>query len=98
MNTVKTSLAGLLACLALGVHAQESEQKCKVTDPTGTLLNVRTEPAGKIIRTIANGRVVVIREYDEDHKGQPWALIYDAKTNKRIGWVIREFVSCAKQL
>ena len=32
--------------------------RCKVTDPTGTPLNVRSAPNGKIIGTLANGTLV----------------------------------------
>ena len=94
----KFSYVVALVVLSQNIYAQEVGSKCKVTDPTGTPLNVRKEPAGKILRTIANNRLVVIRDYDDDEKGQPWVLISDAKTGKRIGWVIREFVSCSNRL
>ena len=94
---MKKLMMSVLLFTVTYVHAQE-EQKCKVTDPTNTPLNVRKAPAGKILKTIKNGKVVVIQGYGEDNKGQPWVLISDANTNKRIGWVIREFVSCSNQI
>lgn len=72
-------------------------QKCKVTDPTSTPLNVRVEPMGKITQTVQNGRVVQVLEYAE-HNGQTWALIRDAKSHKKLGWVLREFISCSKNI
>ena len=75
------------------VFAQDG-QKCMATDPTGTPLNVRAEPSGKILRTIHNGKLVTIEAFENDYKGQPWVLISDRKTKKTIGWVFREFVSC----
>jgi hypothetical protein len=45
--------------------------RCKVTDPTGTPLNVRSEPNGKIVGTLANGTLVSITEYKDDANGSP---------------------------
>ena len=97
MRKINLQIIIVSALFASTTYAQE-DLRCKVTDPTNTPLNVRKEPAGKILRTVKNGSLVVVRDYDSDHKGQPWVLIYDAKTNKRIGWVIREFVSCSDTL
>ncbi len=68
--------------------------RCKVTDPTGTPLNVRSAPNGKIIGTLANGVIVSITEYKDDANGKPWVDVADYKTKKVLGWVFREFVSC----
>jgi hypothetical protein len=69
-------------------------EKCKVTDPTGTPLNVRATPNGKIIGTLANGIFVSILEYAADANGKPWVRVAYPETRKPIGWVFREFVSC----
>lgn len=74
----------------LSAHAET----CKVTDPTGTPLNARATPNGKIIGKVKNGTVVYVSEYSYDNKGRPWALIFNAKNDKYIGWVYREFISC----
>lgn len=76
--------------LSVSAHAQT----CKVTDPTGTPLNVRATPNGKIIGKLKNNTTVYISEYDYDEKERTWALVFDAKTDKYIGWVFREFISC----
>ena len=68
--------------------------RCKVTDPTGTPLNVRESPNRKIVGTLANGALVAIVESKDAVNGKPWVKIVDAKTKKPIGWVFREFVSC----
>jgi hypothetical protein len=65
-----------------------------VTDPTGTPLNVRESPNGKITGTLANGTLVAIVEYKDAANGKPWVKVVDYKTTKPIGWVFREFVSC----
>jgi Bacterial SH3 domain len=73
-----------------------ADDKCLVTDPTGTPLNVRDTPAGKIVTTLPNGITVMISEFGEDAKGKAWARIGSLKGNQKAkgGWVLREFVSC----
>lgn len=65
-----------------------------MTDPTGTPLNVRKSPNGKIIGTLANGTFVIIVESKNAANGKPWVKVQHAETKKPIGWVFREFVSC----
>ncbi len=69
---------------------------CKVTDPTGTPLNVRDKPDGKIVNSLRNGREVVIHDASSDSRGRSWALVGSMyRGDYRIwGWVIREFISC----
>lgn len=92
MKKYKILLPTVLLSLLFATPAYA--QTCKVTDPTGTPLNVRAAVAGKIIGKLANGKVVYITESRYDDKGRPWVLIFDAKTDNYIGWVFREFVSC----
>lgn len=89
----------LSASLAIGIftlpaNADSQAQTCKVTDPTGTPLNARATPNGKVVGKVNNGTVVYVAQYDYDDKGRPWALVFNAKNNKYIGWVYREFISC----
>lgn len=88
------SLTAIGLSLALVIPAAASAQTCKVTDPTGSLLNARDTPNGKAIGQIKNGTLVYVSEYDYDNKGRPWALVFNAKTDRYIGWVYREFISC----
>lgn len=95
MKTLNTLLSASFLSLLFIVPAQA--QTCKVTDPTGTPLNVRSSAGssdGKVIEKLTNGRVVYIAAYDYDKNGNPWVLVFDARTDKYIGWVFREFVSC----
>jgi hypothetical protein len=88
----------VVAAIALltiqGVGLAAEGERCKVTDPTGTPLNVRDSPNGKITGTLANGSLVGIVEYKDAANGKPWVKIVDHKTKTPIGWVFREFVSC----
>lgn len=95
MKIFKTLLA--TSCLSLLFIIPAQAQTCKVTDPTGSKLNVRSSAGsshGKVIGKLNNGKVVYIAEYDYDKNGKPWVLVFDAKTDQYIGWVFREFVSC----
>ncbi len=65
---------------------------CTVNDPTGTPLNVRTKPNGKIIKTVKNGTLVAI---DDATAGNRWSRISITRGRKSIiGWVLRDYLSC----
>ena len=86
----------LVAVLAFASVQEAQAQRCKITDPTGTPLNVRASPNGRILRKIANGTVVYIEDTSTDSKGRAWAQISINVRNGRrtLGWVFREFISC----
>ncbi len=85
--------AGLVAGLVF-FAAPAGAAICKVTDPTGTPLNVRDGPNGVILGTIGNGRDVEVLEHRDDPRGRSWALIRQPGASVAIGWVFREFISC----
>ena len=89
----KLVMAAMALLVSVNLAAAEGEH-CKVTDPTGTPLNVRESPNGKITGTLANGTEVTIVESKDAANGKPWVKIVDYKTKRPIGWVFREFVSC----
>jgi hypothetical protein len=74
----------------------QAQEVCKVTDPTGTPLNVRSEPNGKVVNSLRNGREVYIHQTAYDNKARPWVRVGGYYQGKyRIwGWVLREFISC----
>jgi hypothetical protein len=61
------TLAAAALALALITPAQAAST-CKVTDPTGTPMNVRSEPnsTSRIVRTLKNGTTVIIGQLSED--------------------------------
>ena len=73
-----------------------AEKVCKVTDPTGTPLNVRDQPNGQVVNSLRNGREVYIEDTTYDEQGRPWVKIsgYYNGQYRTWGWVFREFVSC----
>lgn len=70
-----------------------ASDRCRVTDPTGTPLNLRDNPNGAVIGSIRNGLIVFIRDGASDGMGRPWVLI-SSPTGTTLGWVFREFISC----
>ena len=70
-----------------------AEQRCLVTDPTGTPLNVRAEPNGAILGALYNGAVVAPGEIVTDRRGRQWSFILPFDGGK-AGWVFRKFISC----
>ena len=54
-----------------GLASAAGGDRCKVTDPTGTPLNVRDGPNGKVIGTLANGALVAIVEYKDPTMANP---------------------------
>ena len=72
--------------------ADQDRNTCVIADPTGTPLNIRTSPNGKIVGKIANGeRVRISDQTTED--GKQWAYISNT-ASRPMGWVFRRFLSC----
>ncbi len=80
-------LKGVAALLAVCACTMAASAACVVTDPTGTPLNIREAPNGRVIGTLRNGASVTILGATYDRNGKLWA-------NIGVGWVFREFISC----
>ena len=100
LTLMTISFISIVACcgsspsLASGIDL--NSKTCRVTDPTGTPLNVRLSPNGKVISKIINQTVVYPQSINYDDAGKPWILINVRQPggDKMLGWVVREFVSC----
>jgi hypothetical protein len=98
MNISKTIMTAIVAGpigICFSSFSAQAET-CKVMDPTGTPLNVRLQPNGKIVAKIRNKRVVYLQSITRDENGKQWVLV-SMKNNGGemvLGWVLREFVSC----
>jgi hypothetical protein len=70
--------------------------QCSVYDPTGTPLNVRKKPGGKVIRTLNNGARVGLASTEDVGK---WRLILigsQEDENVVYGWVAKKYlVNCS---
>jgi hypothetical protein len=86
----------LAAALAFAGAQKANAQRCEITDPTGTPLNVRSAPNGRIVGQIRNGAIVHIVDNATDRKGRAWARIETERRRRFVvlGWVFREFISC----
>ncbi len=70
---------------------------CKVSDTTGTMLNVRSKPnGGKIVRKLKNGTTVFVVYETGDEKDRSWSKITLSKKGNApvIGWVLTEYLEC----
>ncbi len=72
---------------------------CTVADPTGTPLNVRSEPInGRVVTKLKNGTVVRVEDFNEDSGDETanWWKISITKNGKRrtLGWVTSKFLNC----
>ena len=90
----RLAIAAMALLVSVNFAAAAEGERCKVTDPTGTPLNVRAKPNGKITGTLANGTLVAIVESADDANGKPWVRVEAYATKKPIGWVFHEFVCC----
>lgn len=96
---ISTLLLAAVAGIALAtpVAAQSRGSVCVVADPTGTLLNVRTAPNGRVVGQIANGVWVRVGDMAAEN-GKPWAFIHDSDmTGTRgdpLGWVFARYLNC----
>lgn len=90
------AVAALLLLLVLSDHGQAQGAICRVADPTGTPLNVRTAPeTGLVVSTLHNGARVRILQEVTDERGRRWAFVGEATGERRaIGWVFRSFLRC----
>lgn len=99
MNILKllSFLSVLIPNLIFNILPLQAESVCKVTDPTGTPLNIRTSPNGQIIGKLKNKKEIYIEDISYDNKGRSWVKVggYGVDGKYRIyGWVFREFISC----
>ena len=62
-------------------------------DPTGTPLNIREEPNGRILGTWQNG--VRVRPYEEKKvHGKTWYAVERLADDNTIGWVFDPYLKC----
>ena len=77
--------------------AQAGNQSiCRVMDPTGTALNVRTTPDGHIVGTLSNGTLVKILDRPSNVRGRTWVYVGRYEDRVPIGWVYLNFLDCTR--
>jgi uncharacterized protein YraI len=83
--------AALAAAFATTLSAAHAAS-CMVSDPTGTPLNMRESPNGRIVGTLRNGVFVTMRDVVEV-RGQRWAELASNRAGGTV-YVLREYISC----
>ena len=69
-----------------------SKKSCVVADPSGTPLNVRHRPNGRILGALSKDSEVFITDLTEVG-GRKWAKVVPLGEGK-TGWVFRDYVTC----
>lgn len=92
--TVKSLFPILALTLATALPATAMAETCKVADPSGTPLKYRTAPYGKVIGSLKNGTSVYINGEKYDNNSKLWVRAFSSKTNKFLGWVYYDYLSC----
>jgi len=65
-----------------------------VSDPTSTLLNIRTSKNGKILKTIQNGIRVTIIDTVKDSQGRYWSYLKSDESDMDLRWVFKQYLTC----
>ncbi|WP_158664935.1 SH3 domain-containing protein [Ensifer adhaerens] len=87
-----SAAAALVLQMGHALPARAADRDCSVADPTGTELNVRDAPNGRVLATLANG--ARLRQVGErEHKGKRWSLVANEKGV--LGWVFSTYLDCA---
>jgi uncharacterized protein YraI len=88
---MKKLLVASLMLAALSSPSFAGDGPCIVTDPTGTPLNVRSTPNGRIVGALHNDMQVGIVAYALVD-GKRWVRVIPGIG--KTGWVFADYVSC----
>jgi hypothetical protein len=97
------SIAIIVAALCAGpAIACGGPPVCTVKDPTGTPLNVRASPNGRILATLKDGQVIEVVDH-QDVDGKRWARIAAFNPDSAVlsvegGWVFARYLRCDSSL
>ncbi|HRE21707.1 MAG TPA: SH3 domain-containing protein [Rhabdaerophilum sp.] len=87
-------LGFVLVAMTGGMVFANAQTRCRIMDPTGTPLNIRETPGGRVVGQLPNGMLVNRAETVRDGRGRAWVFLHSRETGDPIGWVYREFVAC----
>lgn len=68
---------------------------CRVQEPKGMPLNVRTSPNGTVVGTLPNGTGVSIFDQTRDRRSQTWVYVKRASDDQPLGWVFGDSIHCS---
>ena len=83
-----------LVSLALVVPACALD--CIVADPTGTPLNIRMSPNGKIVATARKGTRIQVFEGEEkyDNQNRAWYFVALPTSSAPDGYALADYIRC----
>lgn len=95
------AVAAVLPLLAVADPAAAAgrtlERVCVVADPSGTPLNIRDTPDGRIVGSIVNGSWVYATSVAHA-RGKPWVYVHDSDRRgtpgEELGWVYLDYLNC----
>lgn len=96
MNPWRSAIASnalVAAVLGFGLTDASAQMRCTVNDLTGTPLNIRNQPNGRIVGALHNDVPVFLSDVVEDSRGRRWARVIPVSEGK-TGWVFRDYLSC----
>jgi hypothetical protein len=87
-------LAAGLVSLAFVLPARAMD--CIVADPTGTPLNIRMSPNGKIVATARQGTRIQVFEGEEkyDDRNRAWYFVALPTSSAPDGYALAQFIRC----
>lgn len=89
---MKKFTLALMATLAFSTTAY-AEMPCVVADPTGSPLNYRASPGGKILGSLKNGTEITVPDIAYyDKKGKAWVKIW--RKGKYLGYAFSDYIYC----
>jgi hypothetical protein len=68
-----------------GCSEASAQDRCRVVDPTGTPLNVRTTPNGHVVGALNNGVFVRILDRASNVRGKPGCMWEETRIGCRLG-------------
>ena len=70
------------------------DRRARFLNPTGSGLNVRTNPNGQIVGTFRNGTLVSVLVRTLDSRGRPWVYVRTYESGAPRGWVFGNYLDC----
>ena len=86
------SLNVLAACFG-GLAAASVQEQCRLADAAGAPSSVSLTPNGRIVGIVPSEALVRIIDRSSQN-GKNWVYIELVTTQIRLGWVLRDYLSC----
>jgi hypothetical protein len=94
MRAIVFAAALLTVFIATPGHTESLD--CHVADPTGTPLNIRMEPNGRIVAKARNGELIQVfgGEEKSDRNGKLWYYVALNTSSAPDGYALAAYIRC----